>query len=135
MITLMYVSISTLSCREAALQNGQIVEGSISRNAGLAVTGALLFTGTHFAQALEGSEASVDLLMTSISRDKRHSRVTIVDRSKITRRRFANWQMAYNGDAGYVDHPITLLLSERLQSSAASSVNRIYSIMTEFVER
>lgn len=133
MITLMYVSVSTLTGEEASLEIIRIVEGAIGRNASMDVTGALLFTGTHFAQALEGTEASVEDLMKSIRQDKRHSHVTIVDRHKIACRRFARWQMAYHGDAGYVDHPITRLLSQP-RSNAASYVDQIYAIMTEFVE-
>lgn len=133
MITLMYVSISTLNRGEAALEVADVVEGSISRNAGLDVTGALLFTATHFAQVLEGRAANVDDLMASITRDKRHRHVTIVDRSRISRRRFADWQMAYQGEAGYVDVPIAQLISDTPQTSPARYVNRIYSMMSEFV--
>lgn len=135
MISLMYVSVSTLSCGEATLQTGQIVEGSIRRNAGLAVTGALVFTGTHYAQALEGNATNVDDLMASISRDQRHRNVTVVDRSTTLSRRFANWEMAYHGDAGYVQAPITRLLGKTAQSNATSYVNRIYAIMSEFAGR
>lgn len=131
MITLMYVSISTLDAGASASAIADIVNRSSVRNGTLSVTGALIFTGKHFAQALEGSGPSIDELMWSISRDPRHRAVMIVDRRPISHLRFPSWHMAYQGAANYVDNPIERLI-EKPQSEASPLVERIYQIMTEF---
>ena len=127
----MYVSLSTLEDSHAASEVAEIVERSITRNATLAISGALIFTGAHFAQALEGSGPNIDVLMSSIRRDERHTRVTIVDRSQISRRRFESWQMAYQGLSRYVDSPLERLL-EAPQIERSRHVERIYQMMREF---
>ena len=131
MISLMYVSQCTLQRGKTDEAVADIVQRSISRNAALDVTGALIFTGAHFAQALEGSARSVDELMLSICRDERHRHVTIVDRSQIVSRRFTNWQLAYQGPSTYVGRPIENLVDSNGLSSSRD-VERVYELLSHF---
>lgn len=103
---LIYISLSALplSGVQAGLQ--AITETSMARNASLAITGALLHTGTHFSQVLEGADDNVDTLMSSIRADQRHSNVLVIDHRPIDARLFTAWSMVYAGRAHYVQHTL-----------------------------
>jgi hypothetical protein len=92
MITaLFYVSRTIVDSLERAGGIDAIVSAARARNAALDVTGALLFTGSHFAQLLEGPSAAVDELMNSIRADPRHRGVDVVLNGPVRTRRFAAW--------------------------------------------
>lgn len=71
-----------------------LIEHARRHNAGCGLTGALLFTGGHFAQVLEGPEATVKGLMGRIGRDRRHDRVRVLLERSRPHRRFGPWRMA-----------------------------------------
>ena len=131
MISLTYVSVSTLPDDVAGAEVSQVVNLARRRNVELTVTGALIFTGTHFAQLIEGPKASIDALMTSIVRDDRHTRLRVVERIEIAGRRFPDWQMAYQGSATYVDVPLGRLIDAPTEIKKRD-VQRIFGIMKEF---
>ncbi|MEZ5661709.1 MAG: BLUF domain-containing protein [Burkholderiaceae bacterium] len=64
-------------------------------NAGLGVTGMLLYENGDFFQVLEGPEEVVHRLFEKIARDRRHSHVTKIIAERIEHRRFADWTMGY----------------------------------------
>lgn len=134
MITLMYVSVSTLSPQRSATATDEIVRSAIVRNASLSVTGALISTDRHFAQVLEGPPEYVDELMLSIRTDGRHRDLKVVDRRQINQRRFRKWEMAFTGSARYVDEPIQRLLESEAEGGRRPYVERIYAIMSEFTK-
>jgi hypothetical protein len=106
----LYVSQSTLIMPDEEARVQDIVKTARSRNATLGVTGALMFTETHFAQVLEGPPAAIDALMASIRRDSRHMHVRTIGDEYIPERRFADWTMAYCGPLMLVeDHILPLL--------------------------
>lgn len=110
--SLLYVSKSLVERLAEAEALKDIVDVARSRNAQLAVTGALIFTRAHFAQILEGSPAAVDELMVSINRDARHRDVTVVECIDIESRRFPDWSMACSGPSTYVDRHLSPFLRE-----------------------
>lgn len=65
----------------------------------LDVTGALVASQHWFAQILEGSGGSIDTLMTSISRDRRHRDVQILVYEDIKERQFPDWTSPITGSA------------------------------------
>jgi hypothetical protein len=73
-----------------------------SRNAALALTGALISTDEHFAQVLEGPASAVDAVMASIFRDPRHWRVTVLEEADRGERRFPQSPLAYAGHSPLV---------------------------------
>ena len=73
MVRLLYSSVSELNSSNETDEIASIVKASIARNAQMGVTGALIYTGSHFIQALEGDEEQVEELMRSIVADSRHS--------------------------------------------------------------
>jgi hypothetical protein len=93
----LYVSKSLLSTAEAAAEIEFIVAISRRRNHEFEVTGALLFTGSMFAQFLEGPVASVRTLRGDISRDSRHIETLTISEGTASDRRFADWSLAYSG--------------------------------------
>ena len=132
MLRLLYGSFSTLNIWGADDEVASIIRISIEKNAVRGVTGALVFTGTHFAQALEGDEIGVRELMTSICADSRHRMVTVVHEDHSEVRRFASWSMAYNGRASYVDKPIENLFDAYTAETRLRGVRRVYDLMMEF---
>jgi hypothetical protein len=66
-----------------------------ARNASLQVTGALYYDGAYFLQVLEGPQAAVAEVFASILADDRHGDVRVVERGPVSRRSFADWDMAW----------------------------------------
>jgi hypothetical protein len=130
---LMYVSVSSLDDESAKREVAAMVAAAIEKNALLGITGALIFTGVHFVQALEGEEARVRELMRSIEADPRHRSVTVIHQHHSPVRRFVGWSMAYDGRATYVGRPIAHLFDAGAAGSKMRDVSRVYNLMTEFV--
>ena len=135
MITsLLYVSRSTLELPRQAQQIEAIVQVSRSRNAGIDVTGALVFTERHWAQNIEGPEAAIDELMESIRRDRRNTDVDVVYREPIADRRFATWAMAYAGPSTFVAGNVLPLTDPLPAAGKRKASERLITLMRQFVE-
>ena len=106
---LLYISKSKIKDADVSALIAQIIAGSEKRNSFLDVTGALIFTGAHFAQVLEGSQKAINELMISVNNDARHEAISVVDRSFITERQFSRWAMAYQGPSQFVSRHVTRL--------------------------
>jgi len=111
LVSLLYVSRSLIQEGDAEAQLGDIVSVALARNQSLQVTGALLFTGAYFAQALEGPRRAVTELMDKIERDPRHRDVSTVSLGPLRTRLFPDWAMAYSGPSPYFDRHVKPLLS------------------------
>ncbi|MBV1689063.1 BLUF domain-containing protein [Novosphingobium sp. G106] len=107
MKSLIYISRRTSSAAELGAEVDDIVTVARSRNKQLDVTGALIATPSHFAQVLEGTEAALQELMSSILRDKRHFITDILDLEPTPDRQFAGWWLAYHGDSSLVSAMLT----------------------------
>lgn len=107
--SLLYVSHSTIAERDAEHSVKQIVELAEARNGELGLTGALLFTGKHFAQVLEGERSAIDVLWSKLFCDPRHDRLTIVERAPLPERRFADWGMAFYGPSHFITQHVARL--------------------------
>ncbi len=77
-----------------------ILEASRRRNAANQVTGALLFTGSGFAQVLEGPRDVVEQTFERIGMDPRHTDVVVLSFTPTERRSFPQWSMAFCGQVG-----------------------------------
>jgi hypothetical protein len=132
LVSLLYVSEATHSLPGGGDPVEAIVEVALSRNAALDVTGALIFTGNHFAQVLEGPPAAVAELMVSISRDERHGHVDVVETASIAERRFPDWSLAYAGPSVFVDRHIAPLLQGPTGREASDRAARLIRLMREF---
>lgn len=107
---LIYVSRSLLAGDPAAVAAGLADILSVARrhNAAAGVTGALVLHEGRFAQALEGEAATVQALLDRIRADPRHDGVEVVEDGAVAARAFPGWSMAYAGEDGAPDIPLTL---------------------------
>jgi hypothetical protein len=116
----LYVSTSRLTPEEAMLEVDRIVAVSRPRNRDLDVTGALLFTGTHFVQLLEGPPDSVAELQESIFRDARHEQVITIHNDDEDRE-FLGWSLAYAGPSRLVAKVVADGIAESEQNPTRGS--------------
>ena len=128
-MSLIYVSHSLIAPGACKDEIEDIVTGSTKRNARLGIRGALLFTEKHFAHLLEGPEAAIDELMTSVERDPRHDQVTIIERKPIDGYRFPDWALAYWGDASYMDQKIASILHKRDLVNKAGQTAQLFELI------
>lgn len=96
---LAYVSISTLGDNEAFVRNEvqDILEASQRNNPPKQITGALLYSGNHFCQLLEGPHPALQTTFEHIVRDDRHEAVNVLFFDPAPSRLFGVWAMAYAG--------------------------------------
>ena len=130
--SLLYISESKIAANDAERDINDLIERAQAFNASVGITGSLLFTGTHFAQVIEGDEAAVSGLMAAISRDRRHARVKIVTRGALMARRFPGWSMAYNGPSQFVSHHVSRLLNEPSPSESARAAHWLSELLEQF---
>lgn len=109
-------------------QTEQILAHARDSNRRRGVTGALLFTGGHFAQVLEGSAEALAATIAAIEADSRHEAVTRLIEGDITQRRFADWTMALIEAAGADDLIQQLLAAPEIPAERAA---RILKLMFE----
>ena len=130
--SLLYISRSKIPPPDAVAGVHAIVETALSRNPTLGITGALLFTGDHFAQVLEGDRGSIEILMADICRDPRHDQILIVHQGPIAERRFADWSLAYLGPSQFVSRHVTRLLNEPSPAQHRRAVEWLNDLLWEF---
>lgn len=74
----------------------QILDASRRNNAGVGVTGALMFNAGYFAQVLEGPQEAVEATFERIQQDPRHGDVSLMS-FEPAERTFSDWSMAFVG--------------------------------------
>ena len=134
LLSLLYLSRSTIPAAAADEGVAAIVATSHARNPGLGLTGALLFTGEYFAQVIEGQATAVDQLMASVARDDRHDDMIVVAREPIAARRFGDWSMAYSGPSQFVARHVTRLLADPSSLELGRSAQWLNELLWEFAE-
>ena len=128
----LYVSRSNLKISSCAREVGEIVKRAQDKNELLEITGSLIFTGTNFAQFIEGSTASIDRLMSNLRNDTRHSDVQVVARNQAQDRYFRDWRMAYSGPSTYVNRHISPLMEEIVHGTDLTiRGRRLFTLMKE----
>ena len=129
--SVVYASLCVIPPAFAAAQIADLVEKARERNATLGVTGALIYSEKHFAQALEGDAAALVELMQSIRRDPRHKDVIILEDAPIPRRRFEGWSLGYSGPSIFVDKIIERAIYEAHRASDRGFIE-LMRLMAEF---
>lgn len=76
------------------------------------ITGALIYTASHFAQILEGPRDAVASLMERIGRDGRHEQIRVLCTETGQPRLFAQWAMAYGGGPNALDSLIAAAITK-----------------------
>ena len=126
---LVYVSQSELPPLKADGEVERIVAISRRNNSALGITGALVFTGSRFAQVLEGSPSAVDGVHKRITADKRHGDVTTVHEALACARAFPEWAMAYHGPSSYVDRHLRALFQDLSPAVFADEAERLIDLL------
>jgi Sensors of blue-light using FAD len=89
---IVYISTAASTFQTADL--GPLLYEARYSNLRAGVTGALLFDGKQFLQALEGEFDDVRATYERISRDKRHTKIEGLSDRHVELREFGNWDMA-----------------------------------------
>ena len=97
LVRLLYASRKLLPDAVAEREISGILAVARRQNAPLGITGALLFNGNVFVQALEGSREAVETVFETIQLDPRHADIVVLDVGAVNERAFAGWSMAYAG--------------------------------------
>ena len=108
-----------------ATEIDRIVKVSRDFNASHSITGLLLYSGTHFAQLLEGPDSVLESLMDSIRRDARHREVRTLLQEPLARRDFDGWAMAFVEEHGVSD------LLESIWAAPKVSVSRSQRLISK----
>lgn len=132
MESLLYVSESKIEPGDAQSELSRILATAHAFNPSVGITGALVFTGTHFAQVIEGDEVAISQLIASIMRDQRHTKVNIVARDPLTMRRFPEWSMAYNGPSQFVSRHVTRLLNDPASAESSRAADWLAELLAQF---
>ena len=87
----------------------RLISSAQRRNRQLDLTGALIYCGHRFVQALEGREAALEAMMAKIVLDPRHRQLLVLARQPISKRLFGNWDMAYVHRLDWADYVETVI--------------------------
>ena len=92
---LIYVSENRIDPADGPVlrQLGAILTASKRNNAAQAITGALIFDGGWFLQALEGERRAVWSVFERIAADERHGDALPIEMVDVAERVFGNWWM------------------------------------------
>ena len=130
--SLLYISESKIEPDNAQREVKRILATAHAFNPSVGITGALVFTGTHFAQVIEGDNVPINALIASITSDRRHSEVNIVARDPLVARRFPNWSMAYNGPSQFVSQHVTRLLNDPSPAASSRAADWLAELLEQF---
>ena len=87
--------VSTLTPDEPLSVVADIARQARIFNAENGITGLLIFDGMRFCQQLEGKQKDVLALIDRISKDERHSDVTVFHHGNLANRRFSSFALAF----------------------------------------
>lgn len=133
MKSLLYVSRSRLEPEEVEIEVQRIVATARSHNGPAGITGALVFTHSHFAQYLEGAEDAINELMERLRQDRRHEDLRIVRSVPFLHRYFAGWSMAYCGSSVYISRIAKNVFENEVDNPDTDRLLRLMREMTNEV--
>jgi hypothetical protein len=93
LVRLLYVSKLAAAQSTSAGSVEAILAHSRQSNPVAGITGILVYGDGLFLQAIEGGRAAVSALYSRISKDARHTDVTLLSFEEILERRFGSWTM------------------------------------------
>ena len=111
MLRLIYLSTARLGLEAADLEN--ILSRAVAHNLAHGVTGVLLFNGRNFLQVLEGPRRMVEELYERITRDPRHTGVTLIKTEDVRALSYPEWGMKLKDvDADIGEHSLLRLTQQ-----------------------
>ena len=133
--SVLYVSTSKLDPAIAEGEVAALVAASDARNQNCGLTGALIFTGTHFVQIFEGTPDTVERMLRSLRADERHADLVIIERAPISARRFSRWSIAYAGPSRFIGRQVSRVLNDPSPGELRRAAGWLTDLMQEFVAR
>ena len=112
MIRLIYFSTARLGLGAVDLEN--ILSSAVARNLAHDVTGVLLFNGRNFLQVLEGPRRLVEELYERITRDPRHTGVTLIKTEPVSALSYPQWGMKLKEIDSDLDENSLLRLNQEI---------------------
>lgn len=131
--SLLYASNSMLNPATADQDVRKIVAAAATRNRANGITGALLFTGDHFTQILEGSPDRIEAIFRIICAHPAHTNIVVLEDVEIAARRFNDWNIEYAGPSLFVARKIERALSQA-QGGSVPDVARLVSLIQAFAK-
>ena len=132
--SLTYASVSRLKPATACAVVEALVAASRTRNATYDITGALLFTGAHFVQVLEGPAAMLDVIWLNLLNDSRHDGLVMTSREPLTQRRFGGWDLAYSGPAQFVESRVRPMFDASDPAGQRRAARWLVNLMYQFTQ-
>lgn len=133
--SVLYISTSRLDPAAAESMVRALIADSVDRNRKRGITGAMIFTGTHFVQILEGSPEAVETMLRALRTDDRHCDMVIIEREPRATRRFSGWSMAYAGPAQFIGRRVNRVLIGASPAELRRAAGWLTNAMQEFVTR
>ena len=125
-----YTSLARLDLQTSDLED--IHRSAREANALEAITGLLVFNGTHFLQIIEGSETAVAELVERLRKDPRHTGFEVRDQRKVDARSFPDWSMELvRVNASYFQARDTL--EDKLPDTVPAAIQARLFRMTELI--
>lgn len=111
-----------------------LLQQARARNPQRGLSGALLYSGGHFAQWLEGPAEALDALLPRLHADVRHEALRELWRAPAAQRRFEHWSMAFVGSPGADDLIAQLLQEADPSAMSAARVERLLGLLLAAAE-
>lgn len=127
---LLYVSRCLIPANEIESAIADLVAAARHKNEGLGITGALVCTGTDFAQYIEGEQSTVESLIAEISADPRHEDLIVLTAGEVADSLFEGWRLAYSGLS-----PLVAAIIDRARRSRDGYAGRRTRDLITFLER
>lgn len=93
MIRLLYISSAAKPMSDEELL--ELLQECRRNNHKEGITGMLLYYCETFIQVLEGKEEDIEALFKTLKKDPRHNNVTVLEKKRITERKFPEWSMGF----------------------------------------
>lgn len=133
--SILYISTSKLDPTTVNDVLEALIADAAIRNKRRGLSGAMMFTGRHFVQVIEGAPEMIETLLQSLRADPRHTDIVIVERGPIPERRFPEWSMAYAGQSQFIGRQVKRVLNNPSPGELNRAADWLTDIMLEFVAR
>ena len=134
---LAYISKNTIKgdAQDVKEQIRDILAAAHRNNPAKGVTGALLYSGGYFCQAIEGPEEVLEELFETIQMDGRHGDVTVLHFKPIESRGFSDWAMALAGIEDNMRFDIDGVLASKDELKMQETGRDLVSVLEQMVKQ
>jgi hypothetical protein len=120
------------ACRGTSRQASTFPRSELWVNAGLNVTGVLVYSDLNFGQIIEDPAQSLMALRSSILSDARHTEVKTIADGKAADRRFGRWALAYSGTSMVVSRALQRTIRDSARDTEGAG-SQLLQLMEEML--